>query len=224
MGGFAAAQYDVEAIAQRPFRLSNIHIQLADEAVAGSLIRDRQIDRIELEERIAREIHLRNQSCRKARAEKRVVDMVRPPSVVMITPRIGARLDRGEPVPAVFVGEDAAFAAKIRVDRRVMLIRGMMVAAGCVGLPDLDDCVGDWPAIFVRNPAVDDDPLAECGFAIDHRQIGDRRKMGGAEARAGGLSDRMRHPHEAFLRVALMRAAIGRRVIGRLRPGLIWPE
>src|SRR6266404_9677596 len=97
------------------------------------------------------------------------MDMVRPPGIVVIAPGIGARLDRSEPIPAVIIGVDAALAAKIRIERRVVLVARVLIAAGSIGLPDLDNGLGYRPAILVGDPAVHDDALAECRFAVHHR-------------------------------------------------------
>src|SRR5271157_2639114 len=105
-----AAQHYIPPIAQRPFGLGDGHIELADEAVARRLIGNRQKDRVEIEQRIAREIHLRDEPLGKAGAEKREVNVVRPPGIVVIAPGIGAGLDRGEPIPTLAVGIDAALA------------------------------------------------------------------------------------------------------------------
>ena len=69
--------------------------------------------------------------------------MVRAPGIMVIAPRVGAGLDRGEPVPAVAIGVDPALAAKVRIRRRIVLVGRMLVAARGVGLPDLDDRVRD---------------------------------------------------------------------------------
>jgi len=42
-----------------------------------------------------------------------------------------------------------------------VLIDGMKIAAGCVRLPDLDQCVPDRPPIFIEHAAADKDPLSK---------------------------------------------------------------
>src|SRR5215469_5934613 len=81
-GRFAAPQHDVEAVAERPFGLSDGHVELANEAAARRIIWDRQKDRIEFEQRVARKIHLRDQPCGEAGAEKREMNVVGPPGIV----------------------------------------------------------------------------------------------------------------------------------------------
>ena len=51
---------------------------------------------------------------------------------MVIAPGIGARFDRGELVPALIVGINPALAAKVRIDRRVMLVRRVLIAAGAL--------------------------------------------------------------------------------------------
>src|SRR6516164_3421286 len=110
------------------------------------------------------------------------MNVVRPPGVVMIAPGIGAWLDRGEPIPALVIGVDPAFAAKIRIDGRVVLISRVLVTAGGVSLPDFDNRIRYRPAALIGDAAVHDDALAKRRLAVDDRQIGDRWKMRGAEA------------------------------------------
>ena len=55
---------------------------------------------------------------RKLGAEQREVDVRRPPGVVVVAPRIRAGLDRHEPVAAVVVGDGAAGAGEVRIERR----------------------------------------------------------------------------------------------------------
>jgi hypothetical protein len=87
-----------------------------------------------------------------------------------------------------------------------------------------DDGVRDRPAVLVGDPALHDDALAKRRLPIHDRQIGHRRKMRGIEARASGLGDCVWQPHQGFLRVALVGAAIGGGVIGRLGLWLIGPK
>ena len=52
---------------------------------------DRIVDRIEREQRVAREVHLRDDALRERRAEHREVDVRRPPRVHVVLPRVRAR-------------------------------------------------------------------------------------------------------------------------------------
>src|SRR5687768_3294940 len=81
----AAAQHDVELVAERPFGLRRLQIELRDEALARRLVRDRVEDRIEGKKRVSREIHLGDETRQERVAEQREMDMGRTPGVVMVT-------------------------------------------------------------------------------------------------------------------------------------------
>ena len=87
--------------------------------------------------------------------------MVRPPGVGVVLPRIGARLDRVEAVAALVVGDAAAGAEEIRIERRVVLVGLVDVAPGGVRLPDLDQGVGHGAPVLVEHAAGHHDALAE---------------------------------------------------------------
>ena len=95
-----------------------------------------------------------------------------PPRVAVVLPRIGPRLDRGEPVVAVVVGQAAADAGEVRVDRRGMLVALVDVAPGGVGLPDLDELAAHRPAVAVDDPAGDHHPLADRLAGVLDGQVG----------------------------------------------------
>ena len=78
----------------------------------------------------------------------------------MVRPGVLARLDRYEAVMPVVVGQAAPGPGEIGVQRRVVVIDGVAVAAGRVCLPDLDQLVPDRPSRRVGNPAAYDDALA----------------------------------------------------------------
>src|ERR1700729_1897660 len=110
------------------------------------------------------------------------MDVVRPPGVAVIGPRVGAGPDRQEPVAAVRVGEYPARAVEVRIERRVVLSGRMVVASGRVGLPDLDHRVGHRSPVLVGDPAGNDDALAESRFVAGLAEVGERGKMAGGEA------------------------------------------
>src|ERR1700750_870686 len=103
--------------------------------------------------------------------------------------RIGARPDRQEAVAPLLVGEHPSVAMEIRIERRVVLVGRMVVAAGGVGLPDLDHGVRHRPPVLVRDRAGDDDPFAQCRLAGRRGEVGQRRKPACGETGAGGLRD-----------------------------------
>jgi hypothetical protein len=67
----------------------------------------------------------------------------------MVAPGIGAGLDRGEEVAALAIGEAAASSGEVRVERRIVLIFGMGIAAGAVRLPEFDVRVRDGGAVRI---------------------------------------------------------------------------
>src|SRR5216683_5256905 len=156
----ATAQHDVEAIAERVFGLGDFKVEAGDQAIARGLIGDAVEYRIERQERIARKVHLRDEARGEPRSEQRVVDVVRAPGVLMVAPGIGAGLDRRVAVAALAIGERASGAAKMGIERRIMLVALVVVPAGGVGLPDLDHRLGDGPSVLVDNPSLDDDAFA----------------------------------------------------------------
>ena len=74
---------------------------------------------------------------------------------------IRAGLDRDEPYRPSRVGDRAAGAREVRVERRRVLIDRVRVAAGRVRLPDLDERLRHGPAVLVEHAPFDDDPLAQ---------------------------------------------------------------
>ncbi len=166
---------------------------------------------------IARKIHLRHQTRRKGRSEIGEMDVVRSPGVPMVRPRICARTYRQEPVSPLLISENAPCPLEIWIQRRIVLIRPMIVAAGSVGLPDLDHRVRHRPPILICDGAGDDDALAQCRLTGRHRHVRQRRELRRQEGRARCLGYGLRHRVKLLLRVSLDRTEIGRRVIRRLR-------
>src|ERR1700752_1181839 len=87
--GARAAQHDVEAVAQRPFRLGVLQVDRPHHPQARGLVRHRVEDRIERKQRIAREIHLRHQARDEGMTEHREMDVRRAPGIVVVAPGIG---------------------------------------------------------------------------------------------------------------------------------------
>ena len=76
-GRAAAAQHDVEAVAERPFGLGDVEVEFRDQALARAGIGDAVVDRVERQQRVAGEIHLGDQPLREAAAEQREMDVRR---------------------------------------------------------------------------------------------------------------------------------------------------
>ena len=77
---------------------------LADRPVPGG-VRDRVVDRVLPEQRVAREVHLGDQPLGEGPAEQAEVDVRGAPRVVVVAPRVRAGLDGEELVAAQAVGD-----------------------------------------------------------------------------------------------------------------------
>ncbi len=143
------------------------------QSVARRLVGDRLVDRVECEKRVpGGEVHLGDHPLGELGAEKREVDVRGgAPGVVMVAPRIGTWLDRGEVVGAVGIGEAAAGAREVRVEWRGMLVTLVDVTTGGVGLPDLHELVAHRPTVAVGDAPRDDHPLADRVAAALDREV-----------------------------------------------------
>jgi hypothetical protein len=143
-----------------------------------------------------------------------------PPGVQVVAPWVGARLDRDEPVAALAVGQAPAGAVEVGVERGVVVVDAVVVAAGRVGLPDLQERVRDRPPVGIEDPAGEDDPLAERGGAVAAGQV--RVRGGdplGAEQRAGDLGEALGQEGGAALGGAQEGGPVRRGVERRVHPG-----
>src|SRR5260370_17029511 len=71
----------------------------------------------------------------------------------MVLPRIGAGFDDDEFVAALIVGAVTAAAVEVGIERCIVLVAGMVVAAGGVALPDLHHGLGDRLAVLAEHTA-----------------------------------------------------------------------
>src|SRR6476659_5318646 len=156
-----AAQHDVEAIGEAVELHGVVAVERGDELADRGLARHRAQDRALRYQRITLEIHLRDQPLRPAVARNRIVNVRGAPVVDAVAPWIGAGLDRTVHVMAVAVGQYAAAAAEVGIDRRDVRVVPVPVAAAGIRLPHLDQRVLHRPAEFVPYVAVDDDALAD---------------------------------------------------------------
>src|SRR5471030_3000587 len=141
----------------------------------------------------------------------------RPPGIVVVLPRIGAGLDGDELVLAVVVGAGAATAGEVGIERRVVLVPGMMVAASRVALPDLEHRPRDRFAVFVEHAAMNYDALAQrLADALPGEVVLQRVQPLAAERRAGDLRQALRQHDRGLLRRARHRRLVSRRQIGRM--------
>src|ERR1700687_4712769 len=114
----AATKYEVKSITKCVFGNSNFDIECCYQPFACGPVRDAVKDRIKSQQRIARKIHLCNQSRGETRTEEAEVNVIRPPRIVMIAPRIRTRLDRHEAIRAVLVGHNSSDAREMWIERR----------------------------------------------------------------------------------------------------------
>src|SRR2546421_12872208 len=83
------------------------------------------------------------------------------PGVRVVLPGICARANRQEPVDTVSICQTAAHAQKVRIERSRPLITFVEVAAGGIGLPDLQEGVRQRFATVVEHAAGHNDALAD---------------------------------------------------------------
>src|SRR5262249_33548850 len=76
------------------------------------------------------------------------------------------RFDGDEPVGPVRAGQHAPGPGEVGVERGRVLVVLVPVAPAGVGLPDLDERIGQRPAGAVEHPAVHDDPFPEWLAAV----------------------------------------------------------
>src|ERR1700693_2985185 len=102
------------------------------------------------------------------------MDVGGAPRVLVVTPWIGARLDRDESIAPLAVGQAAAGAGEVRIERRRVgalpinltpgrggaAVRSNVPPEG-VALPHLDQRVTRRAPVAVEHPAADVDPLTQ---------------------------------------------------------------
>src|SRR2546423_4634024 len=160
-GGRRTVQHDVPAIAQRPLRDGQLVVIRGDQPSPRSTVGHRLQDRVVSEQWIAGKVHLRDQPLDERGTEQREVDMRGTPSVHVVTPRIGARLDRGEAVSTLIVSQATSDTRETGIQRSGMLVTLVGVPSSSVGLPDLDELPAHRTSVTVQNPAADRDPLPQ---------------------------------------------------------------
>ena len=156
-----AAQHQIEAVGQAVQRHGGVHIQLGNQRAHRIVAAYRLQDGATNEQRIAFEIHLRDQPLRERLAGEREVNMRRTPVADLIAPGVRARLDGAKTVIPVVVGQHPAAAAKIGIDRRQILILLVTIAPSRIGLPYLDQGVAHRRPEGIAHISMHDDPLAD---------------------------------------------------------------
>src|ERR1700682_5657884 len=121
------------------------------------------------------------------------MDVSWAPGVLMVAPGVSAGLDGDETISPLVVGQAAAGAGEIRVERRGVVIRRVNISPGGVGLPHLDQRGADWVPIAVDDAAANHDPLAERLSIVLPRQVSVLWEHGHASKhRAGQLVEPFR--------------------------------
>jgi|SRR4029077_3882285 len=114
------------------------------------------------------------------------MDVGRPPGIVVIAPRITSRLDGDEAVPTFVIGEGAAEASEIRIERGIVLVERVQVSSGSIRLPKFHQRARDGTGIFIEYSPRDDDPFAHRRLLMLASEVCDcETNIIGRELRAG---------------------------------------
>ena len=225
MGGFPresvpSDEHEIELVAEGVIADSGVPVELRDQAVARGFIADAIENGIVRQQRVAGKIHLRDETGGERRTENGEMNMRGAPGVVMIAPGIGAGANGDEAKISVFISEHVPGAGKVRIERSVMLVYGVVVTPGGIGLPDFDESVGDGASVFIEYAAADDDALAErgcgvllgeiAGLGVDHGRV---------KNRAGDFRKRVGQMDGGIFGRALDGGDVGRMKVVRLRTG-----
>src|SRR5262249_28741892 len=151
-----ATEDDVELVAERPLGHGTREVEARYQLCARRLVGDRLVDRIDLQQRIAGEVHLRDQPLAEVVPEQGKMDVRGPPGVGVVLPRVGARLEGEEGVAPRAAGEEEPGGGKVRIQRRGVRGGGVAGAPPRVPLPHLDQGAGQWPAVAVQHVPADD--------------------------------------------------------------------
>ena len=112
-------------------------------------------------------------------------------------------MDRLESILSLRVGRASAGADEVGIERCGTLIALVEISARGIGLPELDESPGIWPAFFLEQPAGDDNALSErlaAGTGVS-RQIRVAGTNGiRAKRRPGQLRHRGIEPHHRLAR------------------------
>ena len=152
------------------------------------------------------------------------MDVRRTPRVGVIAPRIRARLNGNELVPAILVGERTTGTGEIGIEGRVPTVDLVPIAAGGIRLPDLDQRVANRSSIFIEHTTRHHHPLAHWRRPVLRGQI----MIEWTDAvvtihRTTELGQRLRNDNERLLRVPQFGGFVGRRIGLGMRPWLNLP-
>ena len=181
-------QHDVPLVAERPAGLGDLERERGHEARPGLVAGNGLEDRVEGEQRIPGEVHLGHEPGRPRRTEQREVDVRGAPRIVVVAPRIGARLHGDEAIPPLPVRPRPAFAGKVGVEGRIVAVAGMPVAPRRVRLPDLDEGIGNRAPALVDDPPAHHDSLS-LGLTAGARVAGEVRVVAVRAGQPSGAGD-----------------------------------
>src|SRR5580700_1076256 len=144
-----AAENDVKVISQSMTGHRGVPVKKRDQAIARVLVGNAVENRIEPQQRIARKIHLRDETREQPGTKERKVNVRWAPGVRMILPRVRAGFYRNKTITAFRIGQHTSAAREIRVQRGIMLIHAMAVPPSRIGLPNLNESSGNRAPFFI---------------------------------------------------------------------------
>src|SRR5215470_4483185 len=158
---------------------------MRNQALAGTFVCGAVENRICRQKWVAGEIHLCHEPGCECGAKYREVDVRRPLGIVVITPRIASRPDGDEPVAVLVIGESTIETSEIRIERGVVLILRVQVAACGIRLPNLHQGVWDRMCLVVEDPASNDNSFTQGSLLMLAGEICNYRPdVVGGEARS----------------------------------------
>lgn len=215
-----AGEDHIPAVSRGVFGCCQLMVVTCHQSFACPRLEDGLVDRIECEQRIAREIHLGHQPLGELPAEDREMDMRRPPGIVVITPRVGPGFDREKAVATVRSGEAATRAGEVGIQRRVVPISCVDIASRGVRLPDLHQLTCDRVPLAVENSTRHDDPFTDRLGSRARGEVGfERIHFGVPEARGEKLDFFRVGVHRQLCGMPQEATAVGRKVQARLSFG-----
>ena len=160
-----------------------------------------------------------------SRAEQRKMNMSRAPGVVVIAPRIRARLDGYEAVKSVLVCQGSSCSGEVRIKRRRVVVLFMRVPSRGIGLPDFNETIRYGAPIAIQNSSSNCDALSQrLPHMLNREVVISRTDIRMAEHWPRDLGKSMGQDDQRVRR----RARPGRTIVGikriRLCPGIMPPE
>ena len=135
----------------------------------------------------------------------------------MISPGVRAGTDGREAIAALGVRKRMSKTGEVRVERRVMLIVFVEIAAGRVGLPHFHESVRDGVTVFITHDTADDDAFALRFAGMLAREVASFYvNKFGAKCRAGNFRKCVPHMNQRLRWSALQRRKISGMQIIRL--------